>query len=121
MGDHLISKRPGFQPIIYKFIVWTFLGLSLYLCYARSPNYDLTGFFLSFFQHLLVFGTCTVRWFLISIYWFFFFFGEFVGLLPSIISWACRGLDVGLAVRCFFFFFLYRFYFKNFFGLLFLA
>ena len=28
-----------------------------------------------------------------------------MGLLPFIISWACRGLDVGLAVHCFFFFF----------------
>ena len=26
-----------------------------------------------------------------------------MGLLPFIISWACRGLDVGLAVHCFFF------------------
>ena len=35
-------KSPGFQPILYKFIVWAFLGLSLYLCRARKPNYDLT-------------------------------------------------------------------------------
>ena len=41
-GNHLIRKSPGFQPILYKFIVWAFLGLNLYLCYARKPNYDLT-------------------------------------------------------------------------------
>ena len=40
--DHLIRNNPGFQPILYKFIVWTFLGLSVYLCYARSSNEDLT-------------------------------------------------------------------------------
>ena len=57
-----------------------------------------------------------------------------MGLLPFIISWACRGLDVGLAVHCFFFlrirglaacsvtiFFSFRFYFKNFVGIFFLA
>ena len=44
MGDHLIRENPGFQPILYKFIVWAFLGLSSYLCYARSSNYDLTGY-----------------------------------------------------------------------------
>ena len=39
-----------------------------------------------------------------------------MGLLPSIISWACRGLDVGLAVRCFFFFFYIDFTSKIFLG-----
>ena len=40
--DHLIRKSPGFQPILYKFIVWTFLGLSPCICYARSLNVDPT-------------------------------------------------------------------------------
>ena len=39
---HLIRKSPGSQPILYKFIVWAFLGLNPYLCYARSSNYDPT-------------------------------------------------------------------------------
>ena len=33
-GTHLIHKSPGSQLILYKFIVWVFLGLNLYLCYA---------------------------------------------------------------------------------------
>ena len=43
--DHLSRKGLGFQHILYKFIVWTLLGLSPYLCYARNPNYDFTVLF----------------------------------------------------------------------------
>ena len=49
MDDHLIRKSQGFQPILYKFIVWAFLGLSLYLWYTRSSNYDLTNIILEKF------------------------------------------------------------------------
>ena len=42
MGDQLIRRIPGFQPILYKFIVWAYLGLSPYLYKCWSPNYDLT-------------------------------------------------------------------------------
>ena len=49
MGDHLIRKTPGFQPILYKFIIWAFLGLSPYLFKVLEAIMFMWVFFFFFF------------------------------------------------------------------------